>query len=251
MKRHHTTILVVSLCMATLSVLYFVVLRRSSYRPSETLTVEKEFIVETTNQVIDLDVRSSVWADVSPTNVQLFPQSARVAYGQEEKDILVRAVHNREEIAFLLEFDDESENIGGLIIPDACAILLAPDDATATAQMMGYESKVNIWHWSADRNDRRYGQDDQSVQVVRELISEGPTTQKPLAEQYVTGKGEYARTRWRVVFKRKLAKEQPDELKVSPDTRMQIAFAVWDGGKKETFSRKSISILRPLIISRK
>ncbi len=130
--------------MTAMSVLYFVVLYRLSYSPSETLTVEEGFTVEYTNQVIDLAVNNKIWADVIPVNVKLLPQSARVAYGQEEKDILVRAIFNREEIAFLLEYADESEDLGGLINPDACAILLALEDAPATAQRMGYESKVNI-----------------------------------------------------------------------------------------------------------
>lgn len=251
MKRHHITILIVSLCVIVMAIAYFIVLYRLAYHPSASLTQEKSLTIEYTNQVIDLDVNSEIWNTTKSTQVHLFPQSARVAYGQEEKDLQVKGLFNNEEIAFLLEFDDTSEDLGGLKNPDACAILLSPEDIPATAQMMGYESKVNIWQWSADRNKQRYVKGDQSIIVIRELVAEGPTTQKPLAHQFVIGKGEYQHTGWRVLFKRKLATSQPDEFEILPGTGMNIAFALWNGENLETFSRKSISILRPLIINKK
>ena len=251
MKRHHSTIIIVALCVAVMAVVYFIVLYRLSYRPDGKIGKEKGLTIEYTNQIIDMDVSSGIWKKIRPATIHLVPQSARVAYGNDEKDILVRGIFNDEEVAFLLEIYDESEDLGGLINPDACAVLLAPEEIPATAQMMGYESKVNIWHWSADRNAGRYDKIDQSVNVVRELVAEGPATQKPLAGQYVIGKGVYEPTRWRVIFKRKLAGRQMDAIDITPGTRMNIAFAVWDGSKTETFSRKSISILMPLIIGKK
>ncbi len=247
-KRYHSTIIIIALCVAVIAFVYFMVMYRMAYQPAGRIEKQNSLTIEYTNQFISLDAGSEIWKKIKPVTIHLLPQSARVAFGQDEKDIQVRGLFNDDEVAFLLEIEDESGDLGGLLNPDACAILLAPEDVPATAQMMGYESKVNIWHWSADRNFSRYVQGDQSVNVVNELVAVGPATQKPLAEQNVIGKGVYEGIKWQVIFKRKLAGKQEDGIEITPGTNMNIAFAVWDGSKTETFSRKSISILRPLII---
>lgn len=251
MKKHHRTIVVVALSVIVIFGTYFFVLYRMSYSLSGNLEKQESVRIGYTDRTFDLDVDSGVWKEVEPVKVHLFPQSARVAYGNEERDIMVRGIYNDEEIAFLIEFHDESENRGGLENVDACAILFAPGDAPVTAQMMGFESKVNIWQWKADRDTARFMKDDDSVNVIREFVAVGPATQKPLQNQNVDGRGEYDNSRWRVIFKRKLLSQQEDEFDIKPGNDMNIAFAVWDGKKLETFSRKSISILRPLILEEK
>lgn len=251
MKRHHRTILIISLSVIVIFSVYFLVLYRMSYSIAGNLEKIKSLRIKYTDSALNLDVDGKVWENVKPVKIQLYPQSARVAFGNEERDIMVRGLYNDEEIAFLIVFEDESEDLGGLVNPDACAILFTPKGAPATAQMMGFESKANIWHWKADRDVARFREGDQSVNVIREFIAAGPATQKPLARQYVEGGGEYKNNSWKVIFKRKLISQQKDEFVIEPGNNLSIAFAVWDGGKLETFSRKSISILRPLIVEEK
>jgi DMSO reductase family type II enzyme heme b subunit len=196
---------------------------------------------------IPLDPETEIWNSLKPEKVHLQPQTARVPYGNEEREMLVRAVYNEEEIAFLLEYRDTTVNWGLPANPDGCAILFVPGDSPATAQMMGFNSTANIWHWLADRNYKRYREGDTTVNVIRELIAHGPGTQTPMTQQLVEGKGEYTGDGWRVVIKRRLKKIQPDELDLVPGEEFKVAFAIWDGQLVESFSRKSISILRKLV----
>ena len=251
MKRHHKTILIVALSVAVILVVYFTVLYRLSHAVSGKLEEKETLAVSYINKAFDLDANNDLWKDIAPVRIHLLPQSARTPHGTTERDILVRMAHNNEEIAVLIEFNDESEDRTGPANPDACAVLFAPGDAPATAQMMGFGSIANVWQWLADRDARKYQAGDASVNVVRELFARGPGTQKELPGQNVEGRGEYGQGRWKVVFKRKLKSSQENELELKPGVDMNIAFAVWNGIKMESFSRKSISILRNLTLEEK
>ncbi len=248
MKKHHRTIISITITVAVIGTAYFLFLYRMSYSQPKSLGQKKGMEIEQVYENIDLDTNSKIWNQVQPISIHLVPQSARVAFGRSEKDILVKAIFNDVEVAFLVEIKDDTEDLGGLTNPDSCAIMLAQKDVSATTQMMGYDSKVNIWQWAADRNAARYHKGDRSANVIRELIAEGPTTQRSLANEYVEWKGSYDDSTWRIIFKRKLSSRQADEFEIEPGTEMNIAFAVWDGSKVESFSRKSISILMPLVI---
>jgi DMSO reductase family type II enzyme heme b subunit len=249
MRENLRFILIVGIITLVLSLFYFVTVYSMSYKrnPPEK---EKELTVYYVDEQIPLDVNSEFWKNITPVRIHLQPQSARVPYGSDEREIFVRGVYNGSEIGFLVEFEDESENLGLPANPDACAILFVPGESPATSQMMGYNSKANIWHWLADRNLKRYREGDTTVNVVRELIATGPGTQTPMPKQLVEGKGEYTNGKWKVVFKRRLKRMQEDELDFGPGKNFKIAFAVWDGEKMESFSRKSISILRKLVLKR-
>ena len=248
MKKHHRTIINITITVALISTAYFIFLHRMSYSRPKSLGGEEGMTIEWTSEDFDLNMYNKIWDQAKPVSVHLVPQSARVAFGSREKDITVKAVFNDVEIAFMVEIKDDTEDLGGLTNPDSCAIMLGQKDVPATTQMMGYGSKVNIWQWSADRNADRYHEGDSSVNVIRELVAEGPTTQKALAREYVEGEGSYDGSAGRIIFKRKLSSRQTDELEIRPGTEMNIAFAVWDGSKIESFSRKSISILMPIVI---
>ncbi|MFQ6607635.1 MAG: ethylbenzene dehydrogenase-related protein [Fidelibacterota bacterium] len=194
----------------------------------------------------DLSVDALFWQDIKAERILLYPQAAKSPYGTSEKELWVKAAYNKEEIAFLIEFEDSTQDLGTPANPDACALLLAAADAPATAQMMGYESTANVWQWLAERDVERFVKGNTSIKAVRELIAHGPGTQTPLEKQNVEGKGIYSEGKWKVIFKRKLKSNQEDEFQLKVGTNMRIAFALWDGSKMESFSRKSIAILRKL-----
>jgi len=245
-KRHHRTIIIIAISVTVLAVAYFVFLLRATSPLFRGRQRPEGMVITYTDQPLVLDPESSIWDSVEMQTVHLVPQSARVAFGKSERDIRVGSVRNDTEVAFLIEIDDDTEDLGGLANPDSCAIMLVPANGPAAAQMMGYESKANIWQWSADRNAARYQQDDQSVNVIRELVAEGPTTQRPLENEYVEGRGWYDGSTWRIIFKRKLRSLQADEYELRPGAEVSIAFAAWNGSEVESFSRKSISNLMPL-----
>jgi len=240
-KRHHRTIIIIAISVTVLAVAYFVFLFRATSPLFRGRQRPEGMVITYTDQPLVLDPESSIWDSVEMQTVHLVPQSARVAFGKSERDIRVGSVRNDTEVAFLIEIDDDTEDLGGLANPDSCAIMLVPANAPAAAQMMGYESKANIWQWSADRNAARYQQDDQSVSVIRELVAEGPTTQRPLENEYVEGRGWYDGSTWRIIFKRKLRSLQADEHELRPGAEVSIVFAAWNGSEVESFSRKSIS----------
>ena len=241
MKKHHKTMVITMTVAVFVSAIYFVILYHNIYKIPDTLQKEEIFPVFSVDQKITLSVNSNIWDGIKPVTVPLFPQSARTAFGKYERKINVRGIYNKEDIAFLIEYEDETENRMGLETPDYCAILFVPANSPASAQMMGFESIANIWRWSALRDVKK-------IAVVREFAAHGPTTQKPMENQNVLGQGIYSKGRWKVLFIRKRVKQQKDDFEFMPTKKFKIAFAVWDGEKLETFSRKSISILRALTL---
>jgi len=250
MKKYYRTVVITAIVVLLISAGYFIILYGMIYRTSGGLETKKNLTVRYVNQKFDLDTNAEFWKHIEPEKIHLYPQSARVPYGTEERELWVRAAYNDSEITFLLEFKDETEDRGAPVNPDACAILFVPADAPATAQMMGYGSKANVWHWLADRDAERYQRGNQTINVVRELVASGPGTQTPLPKQNVEGKGEYKDGKWSVVFKRRLQSNQEGEFEFRPGKEMNVAFAIWNGVKMESFSRKSIAILRTLTLEK-
>lgn len=206
---------------------------------------------------LSLDPASSVWAAAEPVTITLLPQTARAPYGTEERELRVRALRNQQELAFLLEFEDATENRGDTPHPDGCAVLLTERPAPASNQMMGHGRTANIWHWRAQSRDGEGPEEPDATAAsqgpgpdtgIRELAASGPGTQVPLADLNVEGRGQWHMGRWRVIFRRDLEGRQPGEWDLSGDVALAVSFAVWDGAKDETLSAKSISILRPLVL---
>lgn len=216
--------------------------------PGKKIEKPEGLVVYSTPKDIPLEPWAEVWEGLSWQKVQLYPQNARIPYGVREKELQVKALYNQEEVAFLLEFKDQTENRTLPANPDGCALLFVPQDAPATAQMMGYGSKANVWQWLADRDKEKFQKGNPQVNVVRELIAHGPATQKEMPGQYVEGKGVYQEGKWRVFLKRSLAARQEQEFDLGPHSpKKKIAFALWDGETVESFARKSIAILRDLL----
>ena len=124
--------------------------------------------------------------------------------------------------------------------------MLVPGTAPAVGQMMGHDATANIWHWRADWDAAHARPGGDSLRAVHELLASGPGTQGLMPAQTVAGAGSYHDGKWSVVFERPLHPQQEGELALGPNQDIQIAFAVWDGAKLESLSRKSISVLRPM-----
>ena len=246
MKKHIKTILIVTACVLVFVFGYFAYLYIRIYSVHGNLEKKGSLTIKRLQGELSLDVNAPYWQDIEPVEVHLLPQSARSPYGNTEKDILVKGVYNDEEVAFLLDFPDPQEDRRGPTNPDLCAVLFTPRDASAVAQMMGFANRANIWQWRAELDTQRYIRGDMSINAAREPTAGGPGTQTPMSEQNVVGKGEYSNGRWKVMFKRKLTAEQKEALDFKEE--LDIAFAVWEGSQMESSSRKSISVLRELIM---
>ncbi|MFC2174184.1 ethylbenzene dehydrogenase-related protein [Acidobacteriota bacterium] len=274
MKSPAKPILIFTILLLVVSAAYFIIVYYLNLTQTEGLEKEKTLTITYRSSQIPLDPNEPYWKNIEPVKIHLLPQNAILPFGTEERDIRVRGVFNDSEIAFLLEFDDATEDRDAPSIsatassrtttldrdavsdrdtasnPDACAILFTPKNSPAAVQMMGYGSEANIWQWSADRDAEQHQEGSETIRAVRELFASGPGTQAPMQGQNVEGKGAYKDGMWTVVFKRLLESRQEGEFAFSPGKDQKIAFARWDGAKKETISKKSVAIIQILAMEK-
>jgi DMSO reductase family type II enzyme heme b subunit len=247
MKSSLRTALWFSIPLLLFAIVFFVAMRAMTRDQLVGVTEEPPITITNTDSDMPLDHSDEFWSGIPAATVHLWPQNARVPYGTEERDIIVRGAYNDQDIAFLLEFEDETENREGPLNRDACAVFFGPADSPATAQMMGHGGTGNILDCvgNQDTESRQAGRD--STWAVLELFATGPGTQTPLAMQNVSGRGEHEDGRWYVVVKRALQSQQQDALPVAPTEQLLISFSTWDGAKVEAMARKSISIMTNLV----
>ena len=53
-----------------------------------------------------------------------------------------------------------------------------------------------------------------------------------------SGEAEWKNGEWIVVFRRPLAVDDPGSVRFKPGEKMPVAFAVWEGGRKESAGEK-------------
>jgi DMSO reductase family type II enzyme heme b subunit len=248
MRGSTKAVLTFSVTLLLLGVGYFLVVYSVTRDQLVGVTKPEPLVVGYTSSTLPIDPFAEFWTTIEPMQIHLWPQNARLPYGREERDILVRGAFNDVDVSLLVEFEDETENRDTSSTPDACAVFLGPEDSPPAAQMMGQDATGNLWHWLADRDTEQYVNGVDSLHAVLELITVGPGTQTPLPDQTVMGKGDYRDGKWRVVFKRSLSNQQEGGLELSLGSTSLISFAVWDGAQMEAFAMKSISIVQPLVL---
>lgn len=184
------------------------------------------------------DPTAALW-NTAPSSE--FPMSPQVHWPNRIQEVTVkmvkvRALHDGQQVAILLEYEDPSEDQD-----DAAALEFMAGDKKAhfahgqpMAQVEG--GPVNIWYW---KNKDAKGVD---------MTAQGFGTIKAQEQQDVKAKGVYQNGSWKVVFSRALS--TPDlqyDAQIKPGDFINIAFAVWDGKKlesgelKEKGSQKAVS----------
>ena len=129
---------------------------------------------------------------------------------------------------------------------------------------MGEKGKiVNIWHWKADVRQKIFNNNKlkkkSGVEIpdsikgmfvnpftessVEEMNSKGigSLTVQPLADQKLEGRGYWLNGYWNVVFIRNLQALNKLDIDFSDKGQVVLAFALWDGNKKEINSNKMVS----------
>lgn len=184
------------------------------------------------------DPNAAIWNTAPQASFPMSPQVHWQNRIQEVtvKDVKVRALHDGNQVAFLLEYADPTED---------------PDDAAALEFMVGDKKAhfahgqpmaqveggpVNIWYW---KNKDKKGVDMNAM---------GFGTLKVQPHQDVKASGAYSSGTWKVVFTRPLATEHAEEdTQIVPGNFINVAFAVWDGRKDasgdlvEKGSQKAVS----------
>jgi hypothetical protein len=213
----------------------------------------------------------ATWAKVSPMTLPLSGQVITRPVWPEPtaRALTVRAIHNGAEIAFLLEWQDNTKNdrLTPGTFRDGVAIGLPLGDAPAFFCMGQLDHYINIWHWKADWQsdiDRRAAKTSEKardgvrtfeviprrVSSVEDLIGGGFSTLTTKEKQgRVQGKAVWKDGVWHVVMRRPLvSEEQENEAKLIPGRVQTVSFAVWNGENKERNGQKAVAPWFQLII---
>lgn len=211
------------------------------------------------------------WVKVSPMTLPLSGQVITRPVWPEPtaRALTVRSLHNGTEIAFLLEWQDNTKNdrLTPGTFRDGVAIGLPLGDAPAFFCMGQLDHYINIWHWKADWQsdiDRRAAKTSEKardgvrtfeviprrVSSVEDLIGGGFSTLTTKEKQgRVQGKAAWKDGVWHVVMRRPLvSEEQENEAKLIPGRVQTVSFAVWNGENKERNGQKAVAPWFQLVI---
>ncbi len=229
------------------------------------------------SQLVEGDIPSApedpAWAKVPPMTLPLSGQIITRPVWPEPtaRALVVRSVHNGTEIAFLLEWQDNTKNdrLTPGTFRDGVALGLPLGDAPAFFCMGQLDHYINIWHWKADwqsdmdRRAARAGEKPSSeggprkfeviprrISSIEDLIGGGFSTLTTKEKQgRVQGKATWKDGMWHVVMKRPLSSaEQENEAKLIPGRIQTVSFAVWNGENKERNGQKAVAPWFQLLI---
>jgi hypothetical protein len=204
------------------------------------------------------------WKSVSSITIPLSGQVITRPVWPEPtvRALTVRSVHNGTDIAFLLEWQDNTKNdrLTPGTFRDGVAIGLPLGDAPAFFCMGQLDHYINIWHWKADWQsdiDRRAARTSEKkeggvrtfeviprrVSSVEDLIGGGFSTLTTKERQgRVQGQAVWKDGVWHVVMRRPLvSEEQENEAVLVPGRVQTVSFAVWNGENKERNGQKAVA----------
>lgn len=204
------------------------------------------------------------WMKASPTTIPLSGQVITRPVWPEPtvRALTVRSLHNGTEIAFLLEWQDNTKNdrLTPGTFRDGVAIGLPLGDAPAFFCMGQLDHYINIWHWKADWQsdiDRRAARASEKkeggvrtfeviprrISSVEDLIGGGFSTLTTKERQgRVQGQAIWMDGVWHVMMRRLLASdEQENEATLVPGRVQTVSFAVWNGENKERNGQKAVA----------
>lgn len=218
---------------------------------------------------IPSDPKDSMWAKAVAINVPLVPQvmaKPRI-YESKIKELKVKALYNTKEIAFLVEWEDPTEDSTVDIDKFSDAVALEFPSQTTREKphfaMGDKENTVNIWFWKAawqrqQEEGRLYAMVDDfagGIEVgnpvskarpvpVENIIAQGfgsATDLQKADNQNVSGKGVRDGNKWIVLFKRPIASSEKFEALFKEGGVTPVAFAVWNGSEGDRGGRKVVS----------
>ena len=205
------------------------------------------------SEKISLDPNSPFWEEARPLQIPLLGQViAKPRWQNPSVDLIeLRSVHNEEDVAFLLQWDDPTEDtvhreIKVPIDPEDTYVKVSdlprkPEtfrDSVALqfpAKFSGDLTKphffrgdrrnpVNLLVWMADR---------QAVEESNAIGPETAPTPQPGEGQQAKGKGVWKNGRWKVVIKRPLLTNDKKDIQFEKGRLIPMAINVWDGGNGE------------------
>jgi mono/diheme cytochrome c family protein len=178
--------------------------------------------------------------------------------------VIVRALHNDESLALLVEWNDpfqDSEGAGsegdvgsgtyvdldeflgtGGPFPDALAVQFpqtVPEGTQKPYFFWGQPGQpVNLWQWQAGSSVAEY-----NATGFREAL-------KPQESFQVTAVSTWADGRYRVLFTRSLTTDDPNDVQMVPGEFIPLAFQTWEGSNGESGMRLSLSSWYSLVLEK-
>ncbi len=227
---------------------------------SEGMTIRAFLIQDEMPKTAD----DEVWKTISSITIPLSGQVITRPVWPEPtvRALTVRSVHNGTDIAFLLEWQDNTKNdrLTPGTFRDGVAIGFPLGDAPAFFCMGQLDHYINIWHWKADWQsdiDRRAARAPEKkeggvrtfeviprrVSSVEDLIGGGFSTLTTKDKQgRVQGQGFWKDGVWHVMMRRPLlSEEQENEATLVPGRIQTVSFSVWNGENKERNGQKAVA----------
>ncbi len=228
-----------------------------------------------------LDGSAPEWQSILPvvlptTNQQVTPPMGGGAVGS----VAVRAVHWDENLYVMLEWVDPTPNRLSdryEAFTDSAAIQFPAEAGSAVPFIcMGQaDQAVNIWHWRGDQQEEApalgsdgyvdlYPETDdlyfparaagnplsqQARSPVHNLVAGGFGTLDAVDFGTLQGNGVYSGNRWMVVYTRPFQPAGELQPAFAADQPIDVAFAMWDGNKRERDGIKSLSAFTQLRIT--
>jgi DMSO reductase family type II enzyme heme b subunit len=187
-----------------------------------------------------------------PNVKALYVETKSVITDPLDRLVIVKALYNEKDIAFLVEWEDDSRNVVLDIdaFRDSVALQFPLQHTPEPSYRMGEgEGKtsgglVNIWFWKADTQES-IDNDMQALDrnPVENLIAGGfgTLTSKDKDSQYIFGKGKWENGKWSVAFKRSFSAAEGNA-KFTAGKFTPIGFALWNGEENNVDGRKAVSV---------
>lgn len=232
------------------------------------------------------DPQAQEWAAIPESTVALLPQNITtpILPAPTVNQIQVRAIHNGKWLAIRLEWSDATDDYQVTTdrASDAVAIQFPLKDADKTSPFMGAKDvPVEIMQWKAvwqhdidkgyqkvtDIYPNTYNEtyqfgikaaqqagnnisNEQRKTPVEEYVAVGFGTLTIEPNQETLAHGKWKNGKWMVVFSRPLKSPDKNNPEFNPGDRSAVAFAVWEGGKKNVGSRKNYAMWVPIVFEK-
>lgn len=228
------------------------------------------------------DPASAVWGEAPQIEVPVSVQNVTPPFNLKPsvQSLKVRSVHNGEVVAFRIEWDDDTRDVGGGVVDYRDSVALQfPVQGGEPFVCMGFaDAEVNILHWRADfQHALENGGGAKSItdifpnadmniypqaedvnfttaraagnplaasaypSAVEDLRATGFGTLKAQDQIDTTGWANWDGEKWHAVIARPLATGDAQDAQLEPGMRMPLALAVWDGDQKDVNGKKSVS----------
>lgn len=211
-------------------------------------------------QPLPATVDDEAWSDVERFYVPLAGQivvSPRW-FDPSVKEVWIQALHDDTELALLVSWNDPSESpdsawlewktkiVGHMApaegepvdaaepSPDRLAVQFPQEMPEGMARpyfLMGDGSTpVYLWDWDAQRG-------------ALESVARGLTSVSAQDDEHqaLTAVASWEAGRWRVLFRRTLESDDPEDLRFEIGRAIPIAFSAWDGDHGESGTRRAVS----------